>query len=231
MLELPLRIPGFKGSFSYGDISVEGEGNRGNLFSELFDSRLGVDFFFVGKITYNFDKWNIQTDVFGGQIRHAIEFKYNDIPIDVEIFTVMPRLFAEYKLYDTFIRNNKNLTLQFCLYGGIKYYHLNLNADFETDNLDFEVMKHWIDPIVGFTIPFTVSKWKFIFQNEYGGFGIGSELSWFLQLQARYDISKHLSINGGWIIQDIKYSQDKLQEKFIYDVQLSGPMAGIAIRF
>jgi hypothetical protein len=232
VLELPLWIPGFKGNFSYGDISIVGDGNSGDYFSKLFDSKLGIDFYFVGKMGYNFDKWSIQTDVFGGQIRDAIDFSYNTTNIvDVEIFMIMPRLYASYKLYETNIMKKENILLACWIYGGIKYYHLNINADFAIDILDFEVIKWWIDPIIGYTIKMEISKWAFVFQNDYGGFGIGSDFSWWLQLHARYDIRKHLSVKAGWVTQEIKYSEDKIFDKFKYDVRLNGPMVGIAIRF
>ena len=130
-----------------------------------------------------------------------------------------------------FGKNRKNISLGFWIYAGIKYYHLNIKSDFANDDLDFEAINWWIDPIIGYTIPFKFSKWSFIFQNDYGGFGLGSDFSWWLEFQARYDITKHLRINLGWIIQDIKYTEETERDRFTYDVQLNGSMAGIAIIF
>lgn len=232
IIEIPIWVPGFRGSFSHGDITIDGEGQSGDYLSKLFDSDLGLDFYFVGKLGFTLNKWNIQTDVFGGQLKYAVNFKYNNTNlIDVELFTIMPRLYISYNLFDLELRKMQNSDLKVWIYGGVRYYHVNIKSEFIIDVPKFEIDKNWTDPIIGYTIPFQVSKWTIMLQNDFGGFGIGSNFSWWLQLNCRYKIGKRTSLVAGWVMHDIYYKDGKLPDPFTYNVRLNGPVVGITVQF
>ena len=95
-IELPIWIPGFRGYFSYGDVSLEGEdggtihpptienpiepgeGLGGNIFSRLFNKDSFLKFFYMTKISYTPNRFLFQIDGFGGSAGSAISFNYNN---------------------------------------------------------------------------------------------------------------------------------------------------------
>lgn len=230
-IEIPIWIPGFRGRMSYGDVEIIGEGDSGDFLNQLFDSEFGLDFYFVGKVVWKRNNWSIQADVLGGQIRNSVDFKFNDSYVNSEIFTVVPRLFGSYKVYESELFNKQNVIGGLWIYAGVKYYHVNLRAGFNNKSLDFNVTDNWLDPIIGFTVPIEFAKWEFIIQNDYGGFGLTSEFSWWLSVNAQYEVSDKFHVNIGWVLQKIQYKRVVLNEEFAYSILLNGPMLGLSFAF
>jgi hypothetical protein len=85
--------------------------------------------------------------------------------------------------------------------------------------------EHWLDPIVGARWRRPLSdKWGFGFRADIGGFGIGSDLSWQLLADFRYQLSPLWKLDLAYRYLDVDYEEDD----FTYDVAMYGPQVGIA---
>jgi hypothetical protein len=86
----------------------------------------------------------------------------------------------------------------------------------------------WVDPIVGVRghldlgSGFTVAAYA-----DIGGFGAASDLTWQLYGGIQYSISNWFAATAGYRHLSVDYRQDG----FVWDVELSGPMLGVTIRF
>ena len=104
-IEVPIWVPGFRGEFAYGDITVEAEDGQnpgvpdnpieppppgeppwgdGNILSRLFKSSSYLKFFFMSKVAYEKKILLVDTVMASGRsIVYAInalsEFKINDL--------------------------------------------------------------------------------------------------------------------------------------------------------
>lgn len=234
-LEIPIWIPGFRGRFSIGDITIEGEGQNEDILSNLFNSNIGLDYYFVGCIGVTKNKWQIQGDIFGGQLKDAVEFRYNQTQIiDASIFNVTPRIFVSYKFFELDFKRKRALItkhLEFWAYGGCRYFHLNINSEANAIIPAFDITKNWFDPIIGFTVPLTINRLTLVFQNDIGGFGLGSDITYWYQLYGKYRVGEHVAIEVGWVHLNINYSEEKSINSFHYKAVFRGPMAGVMFTF
>ncbi len=85
--------------------------------------------------------------------------------------------------------------------------------------------KHFADPIVGARWRRLLSdKWGLGFRADIGGFGIGSDLSWQLLADFRYQLSPLWKLDFAYRYLDIDYDDDD----FKLDVAMYGPVLGFA---
>jgi hypothetical protein len=90
----------------------------------------------------------------------------------------------------------------------------------------------WFDPMLITRIK-SKSEDKFIYQfrGEIGGFGIGSDLAWQIQAYAGYRFSKLFQITGGYRIISLDYESGNGQNRFMYNVDTSGPVVRFGFNF
>ena len=91
------------------------------------------------------------------------------------------------------------------------------------------VSSAWIDPFIGGKLGLSFAeRWTFFVRGDAGGFGIGSasDLSWNLLAAFEYELSTKVSLLAGYRVLDYDYDA-----RFLYDVQLQGPMLTATIRF
>jgi len=92
-VEVPLWIPGFGGSFAYGDVNIEGEDGVeienpieppppgegiGGIFKRLFTQNWYLKFFFLTRVAYEKEKFLTQIDAIFGAVGNSVEFNYNN---------------------------------------------------------------------------------------------------------------------------------------------------------
>ena len=78
-IEIPIWIPGYRGEFSYGDVSLEGEDGVdpspenpiekpgvGDVFKRLFKTKGGIHFFLVTGVTYSNKSFYSHLELFSG---------------------------------------------------------------------------------------------------------------------------------------------------------------------
>jgi hypothetical protein len=76
-----------------------------------------------------------------------------------------------------------------------------------------------------------VKKFNYQFRGEIGGFGIGSDLAWQIQAYAGYRFSKLFEVTGGYRIISLDYESGSGQDRFLYNVDTSGPVIRLGFNF
>jgi hypothetical protein len=90
----------------------------------------------------------------------------------------------------------------------------------------------WLDPVVGLGVEApTGGKWTFYGRFDAGGFGVGSDFSYQAKLNFAYRRAERYSLIFGYRLLDIDYDDGTGPDRFLYDVQTSGPNAGIIFHF
>lgn len=246
--ELPVWVPGFRGSLSYGSISIDGEdgnvpelpptpGNPiepvdpGNIFSRLFSVNSELRFFFIGKATFQSRKFIAAAETVGGSIGSTLKFNYNNTDIvQLSINATIGRVIAGYELLEKRTVSNK---LRMQLYGitGVRLYIFKFQSTLinSIDILDLNPV--WLDPLIGLQFQLDLKNWQFIIANDFGGFNINNRLSYSTQLIVYYRISNLISIRTGWTDLDIQYKGNILGKELKWRTRLSGPSLGIGFHF
>jgi hypothetical protein len=88
--------------------------------------------------------------------------------------------------------------------------------------------KSWSDPVFGVRtiVPFA-QKWSFYGYADFGGFGVGSDITYQLLAGIRWQISKIISAKLAY-----RYLyQDYNDDDFVWDVTYNGPLLGIGFTF
>jgi hypothetical protein len=99
-------------------------------------------------------------------------------------------------------------------------------------NKSGSVTETWFDPMLIARIK-SKSGEKFIYQfrGEIGGFGVGSDFAWQIQAYAGYRFSKLFQITGGYRIISLDYETGTGQDRFMYNVDTSGPVVRFGFNF
>ncbi len=92
--------------------------------------------------------------------------------------------------------------------------------------------RSWIDPVVGarLTVPMG-EKWSFVGRGDVGGFGIGSDFTWQALLRFGWQVSDLVALDFGYRVLDVDYDDGTGTNRFVWDVQTSGPVAAVSFTF
>jgi hypothetical protein len=251
-IEIPIWIPGFRGDFAYGDVSIEGEDGidpgtpthpiepppsgeppvgGGNILSRLFNSSKYLKFFFVSRITYRKDKFYGQIDAFSGTIGQSLDFVLNNKEVATASYaTFLTRLVLGYSLYEL---GNRSQTNRLKLYGyaGMRLHYFELFSDLNSTTRSMDINKFWGEAILGILSRFALNDWMFLFQADIGSFYTGNNSSYMINIFCHYRISNLLSLKIGWTDWDVSYQGEILREKLSLNVHLSGPNTGLTFHF
>ncbi len=242
--EVPIWIPGFAGSFAYGDIDIEGEdGNNpenpieppggviGEIISRAFSSNWYFRFVFLTRIAYENNRYLVQFDGLTGSVGNSTKFNYNNQEIVKATFrTTNMRLFGGYKIIQTESKNNK---FRYELFGyiGARMYiqHIYSELNGLVNKLDIHPL--WAEPIIGVQNQFTFERWLIVLQADYGGFFVDTRYSTVYSGFAYYRMGKSASLKFGWNHLYLNHTGSILNETFHVKVTLSGPSVGITFHF
>jgi hypothetical protein len=206
MIEIPIWFPGSRGTFTIGDNTLNGDSKLNEVFSQYFKSDTKVDYYYVGKFAVTLNKWQLQGDIFGGKLHNTITFSFEQTHLaDMELATIMPRMIVGYQVFEhSFKRRPLKRRLEFWPYAGCRFYHVNIKNNSSS------------------VLPF---------ENDIGGFGVGSDITYWFQISGEFKAAKFLAIKLGWIYLNINYNDLKQKESFNYKMVLQGPLAGIIFNF
>ena len=244
-VEVPLWIPGFAGSFAYGDIDIEGEdgvdpehpieppsgGGLGEIISRLFTKEWYLKFFFLTRIAYEKNRFQVQLDGLSGAVGYSTKFKYNDKEIVQANFrTTNVRLFAGYKLVQVTSGNQK---FRYELFGylGVRAYFQKIFSDLNGAINKLDIHPFWFEPIFGLQNQFTFKRWYIVIQGDYGGLFQSSKFSAQFTGFVYYRSGKITSLKLGWNHVEMKHKGSFLNEDYKAIVTLSGPAVGIVFHF
>jgi len=101
-----------------------------------------------------------------------------------------------------------------------------------TEEVNESASKTWFDPILITRVATDIkNKCLFQFRGDVGGFGVGSDLTWQLQAYAGYRFTKVFQITAGYRILSIDYDKGTGTDRFIYNVDTSGPVLKFGFNF
>jgi len=222
LIEPYVMFPNMNGTVGLGNLpDVAVDANPDDIFSHLkFGAMLSFD-------AYN-DKWAINSDLL-----------YMDLGEDVNAGTFIKsgKVSAKQLGWEVVglrrVRPWLELGLGFLLNSLESGANINV-ADLSggTDNLNKKLTETWVDPMIVARIKSSPDK-KFVYQfrGDIGGFGIGSELAYELQLYAGYRFSKLFQLTGGYRVISLDYTNGSGDSRFLYDVRTFGPVIRFGFNF
>jgi hypothetical protein len=242
-LEIPVWVPGFKGSFGDKDVTLKGEDgvlpiipddptqlpeeDNTNIFSRLFNNRSRLRYFFITSMYYQSKRFLVRADVIGGSIGSSVKFNYNNIDlVESSINISLARVYLGYKILE---KRSDSGRLRFQLYGyaGARLYFFKVQSS-DNKNFTFDISPVWVDPLIGLQFQLDLKNWQFVVATDLGGRSFKNNFSYSSQLTAYYRISKLISVRAGWYDVDIKRNRKVLSRNFSLETRLSGPSLGIS---
>jgi hypothetical protein len=160
-----------------------------------------------------------------------------DIDVDLEAWLV--EFGGFYRVIENPVGNDGSRTVTFDVLAGARYMALEAEVDIEgAGPLGLDIKrddnKDWIDPIVGGRIFYDITeKVSLGLRADIGGFDVGdsSDFAWNILAAIGYDINQNMTLWAGYRHLDVDYDDGSGSDLFVYDVEVSGPMAGLAIHF
>ncbi|HUH27686.1 hypothetical protein [Gelidibacter sp.] len=102
---------------------------------------------------------------------------------------------------------------------------LTINKPNEATNRNKKVSETWVDPILIARIKnASDEKIQYQFRGDIGGFGIGSDFAFQLQAYIGYRFSELFQLSAGYRIISMDYEKGSEENRFMYDVDTSGPV-------
>ena len=244
-VDVPIWIPGFAGSFAYGDIDIEGEdgvdpenpiepppgGAIGEILSRLFTKNWYLKFFFLTRVAYEKNRFLFQFDALSGSVGNSVKFNYNNQEIIQANFrTTNLRFYGGYKFIQA---DSKNKKFRYELFGyiGVRTYFQKIYSDLNGAINKLDIHPFWVEPIFGLQNQFTFKRWFIVLQGDYGGFFIESKHSFQITSFVYFRSGKVTSVKLGWNHLFLNHSGTLLNEEYKINATFSGPSAGLAFHF
>jgi hypothetical protein len=120
-------------------------------------------------------------------------------------------------------------------YAGARYTDIGLELDFKNINQTESRNKGWVDPIVGARLDLAITdNWRFLLDNNVGGFGAGSKFSYSGMALVGYQFTMWglpSTICAGYkgLYQD--YQDGNGSDAFKWNMWVHGPIVGSTVRF
>lgn len=90
----------------------------------------------------------------------------------------------------------------------------------------------WVDPLVGAVYKHGFNDtWSLALRGDVGGFGIGSDLAWQALVTVRWQVTPTVGVLGAYRYIDMDYEDGKGNQRFLYDMAISGPALGVVFSF
>lgn len=243
-VEVPLWIPGYAGSFAYGDVNVEGEdgidpsnpveppgGTIGEILSRVFTTEWYLKFFFLTKIAYENNRFIGQGDAMAGSVGERIKFTYNGQEIVQATYgNISIRLYGGYELVDI-LATGKKFRYELFGYLGMRIHLNSIYAERGNSDVLLDIKPSWVVPVIGLQNQFTWKRWFIVIQGDYGGYFVSSKSSSQLSGYVYYKIGKLSSVKLGWNHLTLNHRGIFLDEDYHVRASFSGPAVGIAFQF
>ena len=216
-----------------GDATVKGiEASVDLSFGDIWDN---LDFGAMVNFEARKGKWGFFLDPTYMKLSTDADVGPFDAEVDTKM--VLVEFGALYRIIERPIGNESGRTFSLDLLGGARYTDLKGEIDVEGPlgiNPSFDGSQDWIDPIVGGRIQVDLTeKLAFKVRGDIGGFDLGdsSDFAWNLLAGLGYQMSERTTLWLGYRILAVDYDDGSGSDLFEYDVELSGPVAGLAVRF
>ncbi|KIC95714.1 hypothetical protein [Flavihumibacter solisilvae] len=95
-----------------------------------------------------------------------------------------------------------------------------------------KITETWVDPTIIARLTYPLEKkWNVLFRGNVGGFGIGSDFSWQIQLYGGYRFSPLFQISAGYRAIGLDYETGSGNDRFLYDMVSFGPVVRFGFNF
>ena len=243
-IEIPLWVPGFAGSFAYGDVDLEGEdgsdpenpieppgGDLGEIISRLFQTDWYLNFFFLTRVAYEKKGFIFQFDALSGAIGASLKFKYNDNEIvQARFSTTELRLFGGYRIVNVDSRKKK-FRYELYAYVGARGYIQSLYSKLNGVKRELDIHPYWVDPIIGLQNQFNFKRWFIVVQGDYGGLFIDNKYSYQISTFVYYRTGRLTSFKLGWNHLHLNHKRTFLDKDLSMKVTFSDPSLGLVFHF
>ena len=202
-----------------GDVSFLNQSVPVNAeFKDLLDQ---LSFGFLLHAEAQKGAWTIMTDFVYLKLEEEGTIRNSPLSTTTETRQTIWELGGAYRIFQ--------LQEYFALEGmlGIRYFGLSPQFDINQQNV-FDKSLDFVDPYIGLRFKTMSDKWINSARFDVGGFGMGSEISWKLNLLVGYQFSDLLSLHFGYQGYDVDY-QDS--DSFKYDMYTGGFITGLNFNF
>lgn len=221
LADVYLMFPYMDGEAGIGDrITVPVDANPGDIFSKL---KMAAMLYFEAKT----DKWALTTD-----------FVYMRLNQDITQGT----------LWQSGTLEAKELIWEVAgLYRIVPFLEVGLGGRVNNIGLGIDALRSgipdpeeviesgsrtWFDPILITRLSADINdKWFFQFRGDIGGFSVGSKLTWQLQAYAGYRFCKLFQLSLGYRYLSVDYDKGSDADRFVYNVNTSGPLIRFGFNF
>lgn len=186
-------------------------------FSDIFDS---LEFGAAAAYQASWDPWGVSVDVIFNGLGATKDGPGGASKVDVDVDQWLFEVDASYRV-------GKPVEI---LFGG-RYNRLDTTIALSTPlgDADGNDVVSWVDPVLGARVTAPLGKkWSFVGRGDFGGFGLGSDFTWQAVARFNWKATEKLGMSLGYRILDIDYDED---EKFLYDMQASGPVLALTWSF
>ena len=119
----------------------------------------------------------------------------------------------------------------FDAYAGTRYNNINLELNGPLGKNPAGTHEWW-DPILGARVSLPIwKKLSFAVSGDFGGFGVGSDLTWQAYPYINWQITKVTSLQVGYRFLYTDYETGSGLNQFKYDMLTSGPQVGFTFHF
>jgi len=92
--------------------------------------------------------------------------------------------------------------------------------------------KQWIDPVVGARVLVDLDEhWRFLVRGDLGGFGVGSEFTWFVDASVSYTFGHGIFATLGYRALYLDFDDGSGSDRTNITGILHGPYIGLGVRF
>jgi len=215
-IELYLMGPNLDGTVGLGSVDSDVSVDAGAIFDALDGAFLGT---YIGED----ERWGVLVDLAYMDLKDDGVGPQGVVRYEVNVKQTILGLVGTYRLTDT---------LQF-MFGG-RYVDVTnrLTLSGPAQDRGAKASESWFDPTVGLRYVAPLGeKWVFNAAGDFGGFGVGSDFTWYWAATLAYRITARTQVYAGYRYIDFDYEDGSGRERFKFDMAQYGPLAGFRFEF
>lgn len=222
LTEIYILFPNMSGETGIGDlITVPVDANPGDVFSKL--ELAGMLYLEVHN-----DKWAITSDLVFMNLEDEVT---PGTLINSGAITAKQGIWEAAGLYRIFSFLEVGI--------GGRLNHLQTGIDVlknvfpgSTEPVTGSHSATWFDPLIIARFSGDINdKWIYQLRGDLGGFGIGSDFTWQMQVYAGYRFSKLFQLTAGYRLLSANYDKGTGSEQFIFNIDEFGPVIRFGFNF